>query len=111
MLVAVLVAIALPAGASAGAKGCTDGAYCLWKKPNYRGDKLVVKTNALFNFPRFMNNRASSFKNRAGGSLLLYKGKDGNDGISCSLDGASFPTLPPGINNEASSGEVTACGL
>jgi hypothetical protein len=107
-LVALLVAaaaISIPSVASAG-KGCRDGAYCLWTKQNYKGEKLVVRTNALFNFPRYMNNKASSMKNRSGGIVELYDGKNGNDFITCIGAGSNLTNLEQ-LNNEISSADVS----
>ncbi len=43
-----------------------------------QGDKLVVKTNDFFKFPKEFNNRASSFKNRAGIDVRLYAEQGGH---------------------------------
>jgi hypothetical protein len=105
-LLVAAAAISIPSVASAG-KGCRDGAYCTWTGKNYKGEKLVVKTNQLFNFPRYMNNKASSMKNRSGGIVALYDGKNGNDFITCIGEGSNLANLEQ-LNNEISSADVTS---
>ena len=104
------VAAQVPASAAAG-PGCKDGAYCLWKKQNYQGDKLVVKTNDFFKFPKEFNNRVSSFKNRAGIDVRLYASKQGTGTNYCYPDGVSISSLGIASNIVSSSRtDPVGCG-
>ena len=104
------VAAQVPASAAAG-PGCKDGAYCLWKKQNYKGDKLVVKTNGFFKFPKEFNNRVSSFKNRAGIDVRLYASKRGTGTNYCYPDGVSISSLGIASNIASSSRtDPVGCG-
>jgi hypothetical protein len=104
------VAAHAPASHAAGS-GCKDGAYCLWKNQNYKGDKVVVSTNDFFKFPKEFNNKASSFKNRAGIDVRLYAGKQGTGTNYCYPGGVSISSLGIASNIVSSSRtDPVGCG-
>jgi hypothetical protein len=108
-LVAGAAAVAHAPDSAAAGPGCKDGAYCLWKNKDYKGDKLVVSTDDLSNIPREFNNKVSSLKNRTGVAVRLYTGKDGGGTVYCYPDGVGIQVL--GIaSNVASSSRTDPAG-
>ncbi len=105
-LVSAIGALAAPVAVSAAGPGCRDGAYCLWTKKNFEGDKLVVKSNSLVDLPTFMNNRASSLKNREGLPVIFFTGRDGAGDETCREPGHNEPDLSSTLNNAISSADV-----
>jgi Peptidase inhibitor family I36 len=101
-----LAALTAPPAASAEGRGCRDGSYCLWTKKDYQGDKLVVTTNKLVDLPSFINNRASSLKNREDLPVVFFTGRNGAGQRTCRDPGHNEPELSPNLNNAISSADV-----
>lgn len=59
--------------------------YCLWTRPGFKGQKLIVDERGPVNMPGFMNDKASSLKSRLPDSeaLFLFDAKNGNGEFLC----------------------------
>ena len=75
-----LVTFTPPAGGAAKdttTKSCPNDAICVWTKDNYRGKRVVVKSDNVSNkIGNTINNRTSSIKNRFGQTILIYDKRD-----------------------------------
>src|SRR5687767_12783846 len=88
-VLAFLLTLALSAAAAGAPKGpgptppCPKATLCLWKGDNFTGERLKVDEPGLSNLPDWMNNEASSFRNRRSKVVVLYAGRNGNGDALC----------------------------
>lgn len=80
-----LVAVALPAGVAGSSNThCPDGYLCLWKDPNYQGERILIKNRSVSNkVYNKANDAVSSVKFRAHGVAVLYEDTNGEGETRC----------------------------
>jgi hypothetical protein len=119
-LAGLLAAIAVGATSTAAESGtqkrststCPDGRLCVWEKPDYRGQKVVIRKRALTNkLHDEMNDQASSLKLRKSGVAVLYADVEGEGLAICAFGPRdNIPDLSDyqgfDFDNEASSSEI-----
>ena len=101
-------------GAAKAAADCPAKSLCVWSKPNYEGNRLVIdKLGPSNKIANKMNDKTSSARLRyPGGAAELYEDTNGGGDTLCLLDAPGlrkYPDLsevgapPDGYDNKISS--------
>lgn len=114
---APLIALSAPVslGAARAEADCPQQALCLWTKPNYRGQRLVVQAEGVSNkIFRQLNDQASSLKIRwPGAYVTLFSDINGEGDSLCFVPGNERRVRDLGdysggfYNNVISSSEIS----
>lgn len=85
------------------ASQCPRGKMCMWDYPNYGGLMLMTEQTGCTNIPPAMNNKCSSWWNRAYGTVHMYSGQSCMGAEVIAPPGTANPNVMGPMNNQMSS--------